>query len=81
MVYVAGKPKLEHRHVLELRLGRKLLPNENVHHVNGLRDDNRLENLELWVKSQCKGQRVADKLAWAKEILRIYGPLIGRGSV
>lgn len=65
---------MEHRLVMSEAIGRMLLPDENVHHINGNRRDNRLENLELWNTSQPKGQRVADKVAFALEILRLYAP-------
>lgn len=63
----------EHRYVMSIFLERKLLKEENVHHINGDRTDNRLENLELWSKSQPPGQRIADKIKWAKELLQFYG--------
>lgn len=65
---------LEHVKVMSEMIGRPLVAGENVHHKNGVRDDNRPENLELWNKSQPAGQRPTDKVAWAVEILELYAP-------
>lgn len=64
----------QHTLVMSQVIGRPLLPGESVHHINGLRSDNRIENLELWSTSQPPGQRVEDKVRWAVQLLEQYAP-------
>lgn len=71
IVYRGGKQIKEHRAIMEEMLGRTLETFEDVHHRNGIRDDNRPENLELWVNvRQPHGQRAADLVQFVVEHYR-----------
>jgi len=69
-----GKVTYILQHVLEMekKIGRPLFTDEKVHHKNGVRNDNRIENLELWSVMQPSGQRIEDKLKYAHEIIERY---------
>jgi hypothetical protein len=55
---------------------RALKVNENVHHLNGVRHDNRPENPELWVRSQPPGQRIPDLVIWAQRFIEEYERIV-----
>lgn len=71
-----AKEKLLHRYVMEQHIGRELFSHETVHHINGDRGCNEIQNLELFSSRHGPGQRVIDKVKFALEILRLYPEFI-----
>ena len=65
---------LEHIVVAEKMLKRRLREGETVHHLNGLRWDNRPENLEIWSGNHPSGVREEDLLAWAVDFVIAKAP-------
>ena len=71
---------LEHRWVMEQALGRKLLPTETIHHMNGRKTDNRLENLSLRSGNHGPGGDVSAIVKWAHEIIALYPQFDAEGN-
>ncbi|MEI7494509.1 MAG: HNH endonuclease signature motif containing protein [Alphaproteobacteria bacterium] len=67
-----NRGKLEHRVIYEQYYGIKLKPHQNIHHINGVKLDNRIENLELWDTSQPSGQRIEDKIRFYFNLVKVY---------
>lgn len=74
VIHHNGRQIGEHVIVMEKLMGRRLFKGETVHHKNGIRNDNRPENLELWASNHPSGQRVNDLISWAKQLLFVYDP-------
>lgn len=51
-IFINGKQVKEHRYLMEQHLDRKLTRQETIHHINGIKTDNRIENLQIVTQSE-----------------------------
>lgn len=63
----------QHTVIMSEMIGRPIGKNESVHHKNGIKDDNRPENLELATRFHTKGQSVEDMIKFCREYIKEYG--------
>lgn len=71
-IRVNGKSRREHRVFMELHIGRKLENNEIVHHINGIKTDNRIINLRIMNFREHRILHNPDNLKHKKQALRLY---------
>ena len=62
----------QHRRIMEEHLGRKLEPYEVVHHINGVKTDNRIENLQLMTASEHSSLHRLEEKANGKHLFGGY---------
>jgi endogenous inhibitor of DNA gyrase (YacG/DUF329 family) len=72
-IQVNGKRVLRNRYVMSNFLGRPLLRCEEVHHRDGQKENDNIENLEIWDHSHPSGQRLEEKILWAISFLEHNG--------
>ena len=72
--YSGGKGRV-HRYIMEEHLGRKLGSKEHVHHINGIKTDNRIENLEVLTESDHHKKHPTPKMGVYKKCLNCEGPM------
>lgn len=68
-VMVNGKGVFEHRHIMEMHIGRKLSRTEHVHHKNGIKTDNRIDNLQLMDGKEHNKEHMTSEVAKQMSIL------------